>query len=166
MSDDFDLDGLLDEVLNSTVPSSGSRSVQPMYGQSVDVPVTTPVQPSPKYHALSVLPESLESEWSRTIEIDEAVMKLQTPQKLSNAYTNTKGHIHASTLKDYFIETSREGFGSDEKMEGVIKTMSEDPHVLSLFRDDMKQKIRTMVSKADHDLCVGDFKALKSLLQM
>ena len=166
MSDDFDLDGLLDEVLNSTVPASGSRSTQPVYGHSVDVPVTSPVQPSPKYHALSVLPESLESEWSRTIEIDEAVMKLRTHQNLSNAYTNSKGHVGSSTLKDYFLETSREGFGNDEKMEGVIKAMSEDPHMLSLFREDLKQKIRSIVSKADRDLCVGDFKALKSLLQM
>lgn len=166
MSDDFDLDGLLDEVLNSTVPTSGPRSVQPAYGHSVDVPVTTPVQPSPKYQALTVLPESLESEWSRTIEIDEAVMKLRTPQNLSNAYTNSKGHIESSTLKDFFLETSREGLGRDEKMEGVIKTMSEDPHVLSLFRDDLKQKIRSLVSTADRDLCAGDFKVLKSLLQM
>ena len=158
MDDDFDLDGLLDDVLNSTIQQNETGDAS---SSQMVAPHLTPVQPSSKYQALQILPMSMEKEWERVIEVDEAVMKLRKPQNLSNAYTETTGHIHEKSLKEYFEVLVGEVLGKDSSL---LTSLSSNPTVLRLFKEELVKRIRESVSADNKDLLAGDFSALKSLL--
>lgn len=158
MADDFDLDGLLDDVLNNTIQQNENGNTT---SSQLTAPQFTPVQPSSKYQALQVLPISMEREWERVIEVDEAVMKLRKPHNLSNAYMETTGSIHEKSLKEYFEMIVGGVIGTDS---GLLTSLSSNSMVLRLFREELVKRIRESVSTDDKDLIAGNFKALKSLL--
>ena len=158
MDDDFDLDGLLDDVLNSTIQQNEAEDAS---SSQMEAHHLTPVQPSSKYQALQILPMSMEKEWEKVIEVDEAVMKLRKPQNLSNAYTETTGHIHEKNLKEYFEAVVGEVLGKDSSL---LTSLSSNPMVLRLFKEELVKRIHESVSADNKDLLAGGFNALKSLL--
>ena len=95
------------------------------------------------------------------IEVDEAVMKLRKPQNLSNAYTESSGHIHEKSLKAYFEALIGEVLGKDSNL---LDSLSSNPVVLRLFKEELVKRIRESVSADNKDLLAGDFNSLKSLL--
>ena len=166
MADDFDLDNLLDDVLNETVPPKKDDILGSLMDEMLDSPQPVPKKPALKYEQLQVLPEDMQNSWEQTISSDEEAMKSRVHKPLSNAYTMKHGSVKEKTLEEFLLSVCRESFGNQSNREELLRMISGDKKLAILFREEVLRKIRAKVNKNDGDVISGDFPHLKKVLEM
>lgn len=166
MADNFDLDDLLDDVLNETVPPKKDDTLDSLIDNVLDSTQPAQKQTPLKYEQLKVLPEDLQKSWEQTISADEEVMKRRTHKPLSNAYTTKHGSVKEKNLEEFLLSVCQESFGSRSNSDELIKMIQDDKRLTILFREEVLRKIRAKVNKNDGDLISGDFPHLKKVLEM
>lgn len=166
MSDDFDLDNLLDDVLNETVPPKNDDILDSLMDEMLNSPKPVQEQPALKYEQLKVLPEDLRKSWEQTISADEEIMKSRIHKPLSNAYSMKHGSVKEKNLEEFLYSVCLESFGSRSNSEQIINMIKDDKKLAILFREEVLRKIRAKVNKNDGDVISGDFPHLKKVLEM
>lgn len=166
MADDFDLDDLLDDVLDESVPINHDDILNDVADELLDSCLSQPKQQPLKYSELSCLPEEMQKKWETTIDADEAVMKSKKSRKLSNAYMDSKGsvkdmsiHKLCSLLVESVLEDRKNG-------KTVSRRMLQDEKFVMLFKEEMKKKLRLMIDKNDKDLIKGNFPQIKHIIDL
>ena len=166
MSDDFDFDDLLDDVLDEFIPTNLPQPSTAANSAMFPTQPPVPAQPASKYKRLQCLPPELEKEWERIIEVDEVVMKLRGSKPLSNAYTMSKGSVSETELTSYFHHLMEKCIGSDEKGQALLQAMEKDSTLMNAFRTEMIKQVRATVSVNDPDIASDRYKDLKDVLSM
>lgn len=160
MSNDIDLDDLLDEVLNDSAPKPSDDMLDSLMDELLPVAPTSKLPENLKYPQLSSLDPVTRNEWTKTIEVDEAVMKLKTVKPLSNAYLG-----HESSTKVESLEEVLAFLLKEESVESsYITTICNDKNVMNLFAKELKQRMKGVIRLSDKDLTDSRFYLLRSVL--
>ena len=166
MADDFDLDDLLDDVLDESVPIQHDDLLNDVADELLNSTMSQPIKQPLKYPEMSCLPEEMQKKWETTIDADEVIMKSKKSKKLSNAYMGSKGKMKdlslqklCSLLLESVLEDRKNG-------KVVMKRMLQDEKFMMLFKEEMKKKIRLMIEKDDKDLVKGNFPEIKHLIDL
>ena len=166
MANNFDMDDLLDDVLNESVPKQGDDILDSLVDEMM--PSSQPVQPAHplKYSQLESLPNDIRRAWEQTISSDEQVMKNRTRKALSNAYSMSSGTVKERSMEEFLSTLCRTCLRNKANGETLIKALLNDEKLQKLFREEVIRKIRAKVNKKDHDLLCGNFPHLKKILDV
>lgn len=160
MSSDIDLDDLLDEVLNECVPQRGNDVLDSPDGVLFPASSNQQQQIQLKYPALASLDPVTCDEWTKVIEVDEARMKLKHTKPLSNAYCGHKGTAEEGSLREVLSSLLKEV----NLTSADIDLICSDERLLNLFAQELKTRIRRLVSSSDSDVQDARFSSLKRVL--
>ena len=166
MSGSFDLDDLLDDVLDSTVPVNANSLLDDLADELLGSAPSKVDEVELKYPELAYIPEELQKEWESTITKDEEVMKLRKAKKLSNAYENVESNVKKLTLQKFFSLMLEDAIKNKDNSKEVIEKMVNDEKMVNLFKDELKKKVRFCINKNDGDIIKGDFPHIKNLMDM
>lgn len=160
MSSDIDLDDLLDEVLNDSSQKPNDDMLDSLMDELLPVAPTSKLPENLKYPELSSLDPVTRNEWTKTIEVDEAVMKLKTAKPLSNAYQGYESSIRVETLEEVLSSLLKE-----ESLESsCITTICSDKKLMNLFTKELEQRMKEVIRPTDKDLSDSRFCLLRSVL--
>ena len=166
MADDFDLDDLLDDVLQDTVPVNPDSMLDDLADELLGPATSEPDIIALKYPELECLPIELQKQWEVIIDKDEIKMKSRKPKKLSYAYTSKKSELKNTTLEDFFSMMMERAFKDQTKSKQLIDEMIKDKHFMSLFKEELRKKTRFCIDKTDSDIVSGNFPNIKSVLEL
>ena len=166
MADNFDMDDLLDDVLNESVSKQEDDILDSLMDEMMASrqPIQ-PVQPL-KYSQLESVPGDIQREWEQTISSDEQVMKNRTRKALSNAYSMSSGTVKERSMEEFLSTLCRTCLRNRANSETLINSLLNDEKLQILFREEVIRKIRAKVNKKDRDLLCGNFPHLKKILDM
>lgn len=160
MSSDIDLDDLLDEVLNDSAPKQSDDMLDSVMDELLPVAPASKLPENLKYPELSSLDTDTRNEWTKTIEVDEAVMKLKSTKPLSNAYQGKDTNIKSESLQEVLSFLLKE-----ESLDpSCIATICSDKNVMDLFAKELGKRIKGIIRLSDKDLADSRFCALRALL--
>lgn len=166
MADNFDLDDLLDDVLDSTVPVSANNLLDELADELLGPSTSVPIQKELKYPELSFIPEELQQEWETLISRDEALMKGRKGKKLSDTYLSRKSEVQDMTLQSFFSMLLQSVLTNRENSDILIEKMTHDEKLILLFKEELRKKARFCIDKSDRDIIKGDFPHIKSISGM
>lgn len=166
MADDFDLDDMLNDVLNSTIPETSNNLLDDLADELLGPTAPESKEIKLKYSELMYLPLELRTEWETTIAQDEVVMKERKAKKLSNAYNSVDSCMNDLTIQKFFTLLLNSVLGEREYGQEMVQKMSQDEKLVSLFKDELKDKTRICINTSDTDLIHGTFPHIKSVMNM
>lgn len=160
MSSDIDLDDLLDEVLNDSAPKQSDDMLDSVMDELLPVAPASKLPENLKYPELSSLDPETRNEWTKTIEVDEAVMKLKSAKPLSNAYQGKEANTKSESLQEVLSFLLKE-----ESLDpACIATLCNDKNMMDLFAKELGKRIKSVIRLSDKDLADSRFCALRQLL--
>ena len=160
MSNDIDLDDLLDEVLNDCVPQRGNDALDSLDDELLPASSNQPQQIQLKYPALASLDPVTCDEWTKVIEVDEARMKLRHTKPLSDAYYGHKRTAEEGSLREVLSSLLKEANLTSADIELICR----DERLLNLFAQELKTRIRKLITSSDSDVQDPRFLSLKRVL--
>lgn len=166
MSDDFDLDDMLNDTLNNTVPADPDDLLDDLTNELLGPSAPESKEIKLQYSELSYLPVELQKQWESIISKDEAVMRSRKSKKLSNAYNGVESKVKNLTVQELFSMLLNSVLTNYENGEEISEKMSQDPRLVELFRKELQKKLTLCVDKHDPDVIKGGFPHMKHVLNL